>query len=188
MAAWRTIPPPRVTSRQAQASLRVSALRSSFVWARPTPRNCSTSAPSRISIVFPSLLRRLARACASVLLPDPIIPVNHTVKPVEVAPFICCSSGRGEGNAHYKPDTGFARKLDGYCGDLPKRGGYRNLLFAEIGTRRVPGEQLRAVHLAPPAGDDQIIDPGPERLVAAAERHVLVFFRKIGADVGMGMD
>src|SRR5438067_2259119 len=189
MAACSTIPPPRVTSRQAQASLRVSALRSSLVCARPTPRYCSTSAPSSTSIVFPSLFRRFARACARVLLPDPIIPVNQTVKPLEVVPFICCRlRARGGCGAHYRPDTFFARKLNGYCGDLPKSGSYRNLFFVEIGLLRVPGIEPRVVHPVLAAGNHQIIDPGPERSRPAAQRHVSVLLGEIGSDVRVGMN
>ena len=86
MADCRTIPPPRVTSRHTQASLRVSALRSSLVPALPIESICSTSWPSRTSTVFPNRLRRLANPWASVDLPEPLIPVNQTVKPLDEVP------------------------------------------------------------------------------------------------------
>src|SRR5258707_1380988 len=71
MADWMMIPPPRVTSRQTQASLRASALRSSFVAAPPMPIICSTSGPSSTSMTFPNRPTRLAPPPASGPLPLP---------------------------------------------------------------------------------------------------------------------
>src|SRR5258708_862244 len=82
------MPPPRVTSLHTHASLRASALRSSLVPALPMPSIFSTSSPSSTSTVFPSRRRRLASPWASVDLPDPLMPVNQTVNPLDELPRV----------------------------------------------------------------------------------------------------
>src|SRR5690242_6712543 len=90
IAACSTMPPPRVTRRQTQASLRASRFRSSLFCPCATFRNCSASPPSSTSTFFPRRRNRLASAVARVDFPAPLIPVNHTVKPGDVVPFISC--------------------------------------------------------------------------------------------------
>src|SRR5207248_3042182 len=64
---------------------------------------------------------------------------------------------------------------------------FGNFQLVKIAEQVVPGIEPRAVDAAVSNRDDQILHAGPERLVAAAQRHVLVFIGEIGAHLRMRM-
>src|SRR6266849_1270674 len=194
MAACSTIPPPRVTRRQTQASLRASRLRASSFWPCATFKNCSASPPSSTSTVFPSRRKRLARPAARVDFPAPLIPVNHTVNPADVVPFMSCDL-RG-GTLSWKRTLPVALPP---CKQMPARSSmqlsrfwklcdHRHLFFSKIDTRGVPGIEPRGVDPGLLARDDQILDARPQRLGPAAQGHLAVLAGEISADVGVGVD
>src|SRR5437660_10743883 len=155
MADCRMVPPPRVTSLQTQASLRASALRSSLVPPLPTPSICSTSGPSITSTIFPSRRRRLARPCASVDLPAPLIPVNQTVKPFDELPRFIAVRSKRLAHHTFAPNECLFDYSD-------------NFFFCKIAAGTIPGIDAGALHAPGAHRNDQISHAGPEWLLPIA--------------------